>query len=114
MSDGSQSSYELPALTPLPYHEAVREYLRSEEPDVWQWYASNRVREEQAEAVRFDLLKSTYRVDPETQPDFYAAASEVAEKLSLDVPITIYQAQNPVGLNARMASDWEWQNSRVT
>jgi hypothetical protein len=90
-------------LTPLPYHEAIREYLKAEESEIWQWYASNKVREEHAEAVRFELLKSTYRVDRETQPDVYAAAGAVAAKLSLDVPITIYQAQNPVGLNASLA-----------
>jgi len=90
-------------LQPLPYHEAICAYLKDEEPEIWQWYASNKVREEQAEAVRFDLLKSTYRVDRESQPNVYAAAETVAEKLSLDVPITVYQAQNPVGLNASLA-----------
>lgn len=90
-------------LRPLPYHEAVRDYLRSEEPEVWDWFASHGVRAEQAEAVRFDLLKSTYRVDRETKPHWYAAAEETAEKLSLAVPVTIYQAQNPMGLNASLA-----------
>ncbi len=90
-------------LKPLPYHEAICTYLKAEEPEIWQWYASHKVREEHAEAVRFDLLKSTYRVDRESQPSIYAAAEAVSEKLSLDVPITIYQAQNPNGLNASLA-----------
>ena len=54
-------------LKPLPYHEAMRDYLKEEETDVWHWYASNKVRDEQAEAVRFELLKSTYRVEREAQ-----------------------------------------------
>ncbi len=91
------------ALAPLPYHEAIRAYLKAEEAEIWQWYASNRVREEHAEAVRFDLLKSTYRVDRETQPALYATAETVAGKLQLDVPVTIYQAQAPAGLNASLA-----------
>jgi Zn-dependent protease with chaperone function len=97
---------ELPStvpLKPLPYHEALRDYLNSEEAEVWRWYTSAKVRDEQAEAVRFDLLKSTYRVDRESQTETYAKAEDVARKLGLDVPITIYQAQNPQGLNASLA-----------
>ncbi len=90
-------------LKPLPYQLAIRDYLKSEEPEVWQWFASNTVRDDQAEAVRFDLLKTTYRVDRESQPNLYQVAEEVASQLSLDVPITIYQAQNPQGINASLA-----------
>ncbi len=88
---------------PLPYHSAIRDYLKSEEPQIWEWYASNQVQEEQAEALRFDLLKSTYRIDREAQPDIYAVADQVAKQLSLQVPVTIYQAQNPEGMNASLA-----------
>jgi Zn-dependent protease with chaperone function len=90
-------------LRPLPYHEAIRAYLKEEEPDVWNWYVSNKVRHEQAEAVRFDLLKSTYRLARDAQPETYRKAEETAQKLGLDVPITLYQAQNPHGLNASLA-----------
>jgi Zn-dependent protease with chaperone function len=90
-------------LEPLPYQVAILHYLREEEADVWRWYASNKVREEHTEAVRFELLKSAYRVDRQIQPAIYAAAEEVARMLGLDVPVTIYQAQNPLGLNASLA-----------
>ncbi len=100
-ADGTEA--DSPVLTPLPYHEAIRAYLKTEEADIWQWYASNRVREEQAEAVRFELLKTTYRIDRETQPALYTAAEAAAGKLALDVPITIYQAQTPAALNASLA-----------
>lgn len=90
-------------LGPLPYHEAMRDYLKTEETDVWHWYASNKVRDEQSEAVRFELLKSTYRVERETQPETYATAEDVARKLGLDIPVTLYQSQNPEGLNASLA-----------
>ncbi len=88
---------------PLPYHSAIRDYLKSEEPQIWEWYASNRVQEEQAEALRFDLLKSTYRIDREAQPDIYDVTDQVAKQLSLQVPVTIYQSQNPEGMNASLA-----------
>jgi hypothetical protein len=92
-----------PELRPMPYHEAMLAYLKAEEAAVWNWHVSHKVREEQAEAVRFDLLKSTYRVDREAQPAIYATAEDVARKLGLDVPITVYQAQDPQGLNASLA-----------
>ena len=88
---------------PLPYHAAIRDYLKKEESQIWEWYASNRVREEQAESIRFDLLKSTYRIDREAQPEIYELADNVASQLDLEVPVTIYQAQNPEGLNASLA-----------
>ncbi|MCZ6655341.1 MAG: M48 family metalloprotease [Planctomycetota bacterium] len=90
-------------MNPLPYHAAVRDYLQREEPLIWDWYSSHRVRSDQAETIRFDLLKSTYRIDRETQPDVYALADDAASRLSLQIPVTIYQAQNPVGLNASLA-----------
>ncbi len=37
------------------------------------------------------------------QAELYAQAEEVVRKLGLDIPVTIYQAQNPQGLNASLA-----------
>ena len=98
-NDGGRPS----SIEPLPYHSAIREYLRTEEADIWKWYASQDVRGRQAEAIRFDLLKSTYRIDAESEPALYQIARDVASALSLELPITIYQAQNPQGLNASLA-----------
>ena len=56
-----------------------------------------------AEDIRLELLKSTYRVDRGTQSTLYDAAEEVASCLGISAPITIYQAQNPHGLNASLA-----------
>ncbi|MAT72636.1 MAG: hypothetical protein CMJ58_24415 [Planctomycetaceae bacterium] len=88
---------------PLPYHFAIRDYLKNEESQIWEWYASNRVRAEQNEAIRFDLLKSTYRIDRDAQPALYDMADKVAKSLGMEVPVTLYQAQNPQGLNASLA-----------
>jgi len=102
MSDSAENIGTL-ELKPLPYHEAMCAYLKKEEPDIWHWYASNKVRDEQAEAIRFELLKSTYRVEREAQLETYVRAEDIARTLGLDVPVTIYQAQNPQGLNASLA-----------
>ena len=38
-------------LKPLAYHENLRSFLKQEESEVWDWYASHKVRDEQAEAA---------------------------------------------------------------
>lgn len=91
-------------LRPLPYHEAIRDYLKAEQPQVWQWFASHKLREDVTDAVRLDLLKSTYRLEQESHADVDAVAEGVCERLGLQVPVTLYQAQNPAGLNASLAS----------
>lgn len=90
-------------LKPLPYHCAIRDHLQREEAALWRWFSSNRVREEAADAVRLDLLKSTYRVDRETQPALYELADRVLGKLGFEVPVTIYQSQSGSDLNASLA-----------
>ncbi len=102
-SEATAAATDRAALDPLPYHLAIRDFLKAEETDVWNWFASNKVRDEQIDSVRFELLKTTYRVDRADGPELYAAAEETAAKLGLDVPITIYQAQNPQGMNASLA-----------
>ncbi len=99
----SQSTNSLPGVQPLPYQLALRDYLKTEEPEVWEWFASSRSRSEQAEAVRFELLKSTYRIERETQPAMYEAAEAVSQRLGLEVPVTLYQAQQSNGNNASIA-----------
>ncbi len=87
----------------LPYHTGIRDHLKREERDVWQWYASHRVRAEQAEALQFELLKATYRLKPDSEARLYEAAGSVAAELQVDAPLTLYQAQSPEGLNASIA-----------
>jgi hypothetical protein len=77
--------------------------LKSEEPELWKWFCSTKRREGQAEAVRLDLLKSTYRLEAGTQPKLYATAEEVLGKYDFKVPVTFYQAQTGTGMNAALA-----------
>lgn len=89
--------------TPLPYQRELVQLLKSEEPALWQWFASAQARPEQAEAVRLELLKSTYRLEPASQPPLQAFAEEVLAAYGLKVPITFYQAQTGGGMNAALA-----------
>lgn len=90
-------------LQPPPYLRAVVDYLKAEDPAVWKWFAEKRDDPEQAAAIRLELLKATYRLERQTAGELYALADEAAAKLGLDLPITIYQAQHPQGLNASIA-----------
>src|SRR5438105_5560199 len=88
---------------PLPYHRSLVEHLRAEEAGLWQWFASSGKREEEAEAVRLDLLKTTYRLDPQSQPGLYEHVSDVRQRMGLTCAVTLYQAQTGTTLNAALA-----------
>ena len=91
------------SMEPLPYHLAVRDFLKRSDAEVWKWFASQRRSPKLADDVRFDLLKSTYRVERDSHPEIYAVTDEVKSRFDIDAALTVYQAQNPEGLNASLA-----------
>ena len=92
-----------PAVVVPPYHQSLLSYLKKEESELWQWFSSNRVRTDSAETVRLELLKSAYRIGRDTAADLYGLVDSVVERMGLQCPVTLYQAQNAVGLNASLA-----------
>ncbi|BDG03151.1 M48 family metalloprotease [Anaeromyxobacter oryzae] len=90
-------------LEPLPYHVDVVRHLEANEAELWEWFSAEKLRAEQGEAVRLELLKSTYRLDPDAHPALHSAARDVAGTLGLAAPLTLYQAQGSAGLNASLA-----------
>ena len=90
-------------LEPLAYHLEVVRTLKAHEAELWEWFSAEKLRAAQGEAVRLDLLKSTYRLEPEAHPALHAAAGEVAARLGIAAPLTLYQAQGSGGLNASLA-----------
>jgi hypothetical protein len=89
-------------LEPLPYHVELREYLKSRECELWNWFASAQAKAAYTENLRLELLKSTYRLDAEGHPGLYANVNEAKRQLQLDIPITLYQAPNTPELNASL------------
>lgn len=89
-------------LDALPYHRALRDYLKTHERDLWNWFASAKAREEYTEHLRLELLKAAYRLDAESHPDLFRGAEEARQKLGLDIPLTLYQLQNSSQLNAAL------------
>ena len=89
-------------LEPLPYHVELRDYLKSRERELWNWFASAQAKADYTEQLRLELLKSTYRLDADGHPELYASLAEAKARLQLDIPVTLYQAQNTPHLNAAL------------
>ena len=89
-------------LEPLTYHLEVRDYLKSQERQLWNWFASARAQADYTENLRLQLLKSTYRLDAEAHPELYQALDAAKARLQLDVAVTLYQAQNSPQPNATL------------
>src|SRR6185436_16179276 len=89
-------------LDPLPYHIELRDYLQSEERELWAWFASAQAQANYTENLRTELLKSTYRLDAEVHPEVYQAVTEAKTRLDLDIPVTVYQGQNSSTPNATL------------
>ena len=89
-------------LEPLTYHLELRDYLKSEERELWNWFSSAQAKANYTENLRLDLLKSTYRLDADSHPELSQALNEVKARLQLDIPVTFYQAQNTPQLNAAL------------
>jgi hypothetical protein len=89
-------------LEPLAYHSALRDYLKTSEADLWNWFASAQAQSDYTEHLRLQLLKSAYRLDAGSHGDLVQAAEQAMEKLQLDLPLTLYQLQNSAHLNAAL------------
>lgn len=90
----------LPSLTPTTYHQRTRDLLRLQEPELWAWFASDRFSQEQAQRVRLELLKSTYRLGQAAHPQLHALAAEVMDALGLSLPLSLYQSGDGASMNA--------------
>lgn len=91
------------SLEPHPFQQAVVRMLREDEPEIWEWFASDGQLARHSEAVRMDLLKSTYRIEPGSDEALYADGAGVLETLGLDAPLTFYQYPGGEAMNASLA-----------
>lgn len=89
-------------LEPLPYHLELVAYLKSHEQALWDWFASAPSISQYTEKLRLDLLKSAYRLDPHSHPEVHQAVDYARSALQLDIPVTLYQAQNDPQPNAAL------------
>lgn len=82
-------------LHPLPYHQQLRDYLKTREAELWRWFASAESEADSANQVRMELLKHTYRLDRDGHGELYALLDDVKRALQLEqLPVTVYQSQH--------------------
>lgn len=86
----------------LPWIDELIDYLKTHEDDLWDWFSTQADRQKQADAVRLDLLRTTYRIDRTSHASHYDLADAAAARLGVDAPLTIYQAQQDPELNAAL------------
>jgi len=89
-------------LEPLPYQNDLVSWLKREDAALWDWHSAVRHDPGEIGSLRLQLLKTTYRLDHGTHAGLYARAAALAARLGLTVPITCYQAQPQVLLNASL------------
>lgn len=85
---------------PLPYHEALADYLSNSESETWDWFASARAMAEHADDLRLEILRHSYRLEPAVYPDLFQALDRARVALAPDLSVTLYQSQRNHGLNA--------------
>lgn len=86
-------------LQSFKYHQKLRDHLKLQ-PKTWEWFSNVKVREEQLAEFKTELLKNTYRLDRESNPEIYQKVDLAKDKLALTLDVTVYQAQNSMESNA--------------
>jgi hypothetical protein len=90
-------------VAPLPYHRRIADHLRTQEMELWGWFASSERRAEDAENLRLELLKSTYRLDADGHPALFQLVKELHSLLGVAGTVSIYQLQIGEGFNASLS-----------
>ena len=90
------------SLAPLPYHPKFVEFLHSNEPELWKWASNAQCHANFADEVRTNLLKENYRLDAAGHPDLSARCTAVAQRLGISAPVTLYQSNGGLGMNAML------------
>lgn len=82
----------------LSYHERVAAFFKAK-TRLWQYFASPAGSTDPS-PVQQELLKTTYRLSPESDPALYTAVQEAAAALGIGQQITLYQQMDNDALNA--------------
>lgn len=90
-------------MKPFPFQYQLRDYFKNQ-AKTWAWFLDKNVQKEQIESFKTDLLKNAYRIDPETEPEWYSLLEKAKEKLNLSLPVTLYQSQQVDNLNGAIVS----------
>lgn len=83
----------------LPYHQLTTEFFQHQK-SVWDFFGNHHHKEEQLKEFKTDLLKNTYKFDELSDAYLYEKVNLAKEKLGLNFPVTVYQAQHTEEINA--------------
>lgn len=87
-------------LGPTTFHRRVVETLTEQEPGLFRWYSSAEFETDRADLLKLEILRSSYRLSPQSHERPYRLAREAAERLGMEWPITLYQLHHAAGTNA--------------
>jgi Zn-dependent protease with chaperone function len=88
------------SLAPTRFHRALRDTLVVQEPGLFRWYGSDSYETQRSDHMRLALLRSSYRLSPETYERPHRLARSAAAKLGVDVPVSLYQLHHGEPANA--------------
>lgn len=89
-------------LEPFPYHKKLRDHLKSRKK-TWQWFKDEKVKTQQVELFKKELLKNTYRLDQNSHGKLYQMVQDICVDLNIDAQVTLYQENNSLQLNASIS-----------
>jgi hypothetical protein len=92
----------VPIIEPFPYHKALRDHLKGR-AKTWQWFKDEKIKTQQIESFKKELLKNTYRLDKDSHGKLYELAAIVCADLQIDAQVTFYQENNSLQLNASIS-----------
>ena len=71
----------------------LRDLVKTEEPELWNFFTTAQRDPSLIEQVRGQLLRSSYRLDDTAHDVVLDAAARAAESLGVTDPVTVYQSQ---------------------
>jgi hypothetical protein len=91
------------SVAPLAYHRRIADHFRTTESELWKWFATSDTRTDDADTLRLELLKTTYRLDSQAHPALFQVADELRSFMSVSGTVSIYQTQIGEGFNASLS-----------
>ncbi|ABG59427.1 M48 family metalloprotease [Cytophaga hutchinsonii] len=86
-------------LTLLSYHQKVLDHFKHQ-TKTWDFFTASQNKDEQLNQYKTELLKNTYKFDPEKDTSIYEKVAKSKQVLGLDINVYVYQAQYSDELNA--------------
>lgn len=88
----------------LKYHNHLVEYFKKQSK-TWKWFANAKVQDQQRNEYQKQLLKNSYRLSEDTEPEIYTLVQKAKEALNIVKNVTVYQELDAIETNARVSYD---------